>query len=248
MQQTITSLALKYSLPEAEIMANIETFFSTILSRWYSKEIMVVLRADLQLEAVGYDNSGGMLMQKPVNLRKIKKWGAIEKHLEHHLAKAAVLKHTVCYKTWEGELLWGEVYACDANNNLYVQTEVIPGKQITAVCPLNRIGCHERRSNAFAIGNKRAFHLRLVEPVLISGTPRLKVIVDRTSKTLVKNLLKEQLEKLSVTAELCCINRYVGHKSMVLTTKPIPKAAILAVDRELKERVQVEIVRTLPGR
>jgi len=46
---------------------------------------------------------------------------------------------------------------------------------------------------------------------------------------------------------LRCLKRYVGHKSIVLTTKQLPKAAIIAVDRELKERVQVKVVKSLPA-
>ncbi len=82
----------------------------------------------------------------------------------------------------------------------------------------------------------------------MSGTPRLKVIVDRVSKTLVENLLRNQMGHGAEKVQFRCVKRYVGHKSIVLTTKPLPKTAIIAVDRELKERVQVKIVKSLAGK
>jgi len=87
-------------------------------------------------------------------------------------------------------LLWGKITACDPEQNLYVAIEAIPGELVTAICPLNRIGIHERRTGDFAIGSKRAFHLRRVEPVLLHGIPRLNVVVDRVPKTLVETLLR----------------------------------------------------------
>jgi hypothetical protein len=159
-----------------------------------------------------------------------------------------VLKQTARYKPFEKELLWGEITACDAEQNLYVETEVIAGERVTAICPVNRIGMHERHSGNFAIGRRRAFHLRRVEPVLLNGTPRLKVVVDRVSKTLVETLLRSQLGPDAERIKIHCSKRYVGQKSIVYSTRRLPKSAILAVDRELKERVQVKIVKFLPGR
>jgi len=159
-----------------------------------------------------------------------------------------VLKQTAHYKPFERELLWGEITAIDAERNFYVETEVVPGERVTAICPLNRIGLHERHTRNFSLGRRRAFHLRRVEPVFLNGTPRLKVIVDRVSKTLVENLLRSHLGSEAERIRFRCVKRYVGHKSIVLTTKPLPKKAIIAVDRELKERVQVTIVKSLVSR
>jgi len=162
------------------------------------------------------------------------------------LAKTSILKQTGRYKPFERGLLWGEISASDPDYNLFIEAEIIPGERIIGICPINRIGFHERRSKRFSLGEKRAFHLRQVVPVVLNGTPRLKIIVDRISKTLVETLLKSYLSASDERTELRCIKRYVGHKSIVLTTRQLPKPAIIAVDRELKERVQVDIVRNLP--
>ena len=187
-----------------------------------------------------------MILQKPVDLLKMKGQKTLQRHLENGLEKTAVLKQAVRYKSFERELLWGEISSIDSDHNFHLETEIIPGERIRAFCPLNRIGPHERLTKDFSIGSRRAFHLRRVEPVSLNGTPRLKIIVDRVSKTLVENLLRSQIGPGAEIVQLRCLKRYVGHKSFVVTTKPIPKAAIIAVDRELKERVQVKIVKTLP--
>jgi len=219
-------------------MAEVETIFSAILSKWHGFEVMVFFR-DLKLEAVAYNNSGGVVMQRPIDLSKIKGRNTIIRELEIKLSKVAVLKKVAHYKPFEKGLIWGEITAIDAEHNFFVETELEPGECITAICPLNRIGLHERHNNNLSVGRKRAFHLRRVEPVLLNGTPRLKIVVDRVSKTLVENLLKSQLGSEAEKIGIKCVKRYVGHKSVVLTGKRLPKSAITAVDRELHERVQV---------
>ena len=71
-------------------------------------------------------------------------------------------------------------------------------------------------------------------------------MVDRVSKTLVETLLRSQLGPDAERIKLRCLKRYVGQKSLVLATKMLPKVAIIAVDRELRERVQVQVVTALP--
>lgn len=247
MQEIIASFTDKYGLTKTEVMAEIETVFSSMLSRWYGLPVMVFFRADLCLEAVAYNDSGGVIMQTSIDFCQIKGQKTLLRCLEDGLAKATVLKETAIYKCHEKEWCWGEMVGRDKEGNFLVEIKVMQNEPVIAICPLNRIGVHERNSVEFSLGRKRAFHLRLVEPVFLSGTPRLKIIVDRVSKTLVENLLRSQLELGVETVQLRCLKRYVGHKSVVLTTKPIPKAAIIAVDRELKERIQVQIVKSLPG-
>jgi len=247
MNEIITLFTGKYGLTRHEVMAEIETIFSLILSRWYGMEVLVFFREDHHLEAVTYNNSGGIIMQQQVDLAEIRGRNTLLRQLEENLAKVVVIKQVVRYKSYERELVWGEITAYDAEKNLYVETEPIPGEKVIACCPLNRVGVHERNSIEFAIGRQRAFFLRKIEPVILNGTPRLKVVVDRVSKTLVEKLLKSHLGPRGEKIQIRCVKRYVGHKSLVLTTKRLPKSAIIAVDRELKERVQVRIVKSLPA-
>jgi hypothetical protein len=245
MQEIIALLTDKYCLTRAEVVSEIEAVFSAMLSQWYRLEVMSFFREDFRLEAVAYNNSGGVIMQQSVDLSEMKGRNTIIRQLEMKLAKVEVLKQAAHYKPFERELLWGEIAAIDAEHNLFIETEVVPGEKVTAMCPLNRIGLHERHTKNFSVGRRRAFHLRRVEPVFLNGTPRLKVVVDRVSKTLVENLFRSQLELAEDKVQFRCVKRYVGHKSIVLATQPLPRKAIIAVDRELKERVQVLIVKSL---
>jgi hypothetical protein len=223
-------------------MTEIEKIFSATLSQWYRIEVMVFFRGDLQLEAVAYNSVGGVIMQRLIDFTTTRGFGTLQKNLEESLAKAALLKQTRSYKYYEKELRWGEITACDRENNLYVEIEVIPGEKITAVCPHNRRGLHERDSNKFSIGERRAFHLRRIDPVALKGTSRLKVVVDRVSKTLVETLLYDYLDSSVENISLHCTNRYVGQKSFVFTSKRLPKAVIVAVTRELREHIEVRFL------
>jgi hypothetical protein len=247
MQEIITLFTGKYGLTKTEVMAEIEIVFSTMLSRWYGMEVLAFFREDLHLEAVAYNSSGGVIMQQQVDIAEIRGRNTLLRQLEANLGKVVVLKQVVRYKSFERELVWGEITAYDSEKNLYVETEPISGEKVIACCPLNRMGVHERNSLEFMVGRRRAFHLRKVEPIILNGTPRLKVVVDRVSKTLVEKLLKSRLGPKGEKIQICCVKRSVGHKSIVLATKRLPNAAIIAVDRELKERVEVKIVKSLPA-
>jgi len=239
-REIIDSFTQKYGLTRAEVIAEIENIFSTMLSRWYRLEVMAFLREGYQLEAVAYSKTGGVITQKPVPITEIKGWNTIKRHIEYSLMKTALLKEVIKYKRFEKEVLWGEITARGRNGDLYVEAEIVPGERVIAICPLNRLGVHERNTARLAVGERRAFYLRQVEPVFLSNTPRLKVVVDRVSKTLVEKLLLEQLEEEEKNIKIHCVKRYVGHQSIVMTSKRLPKKAIVAVDRELKERVVVK--------
>ncbi len=241
MQETISLFTRKYGLTRSEVIVEIEKVFSGILTRRYGCEVMAVLQHDLQLVVVAYIGAGGIVQQRVIELNNIRGWNTIRKHLEKTLLKASVLKQTRQYKYYEQELRWGEIIAIDAERNYHVELEVIPGETVTAVCPLNRVGLHERSSGNFSIGEKRAFHVRRVDPVFLNGTPRLKVVVDRVSKTLVEELLKEQLGYSAEKMTIRCTKRFVGQKSFVVTSRRIPKPAIIAVTRELNEHMQVRV-------
>jgi hypothetical protein len=245
MQEIISIFTGKYGLTRNEVVTEVEKVFSEVFARRYGCEVMAVLQHDLQLEVVAYNEAGGIVQQRIIELNNIRGWNTIRKHLEKNLQKASVLKQTRQYKYYERELRWGEITAIDPESNYHIEMEVIPGEMVTAVCPLNRVGLHERSSGDFSIGEKRAFHVRRVDPVFLNGTPRLKVVVDRVSKTLVETLLKEQLGFSARKMTIRCTKRYVGQKSFVVASRRIPKSAIVAVKQELNEHMQVRVDRNL---
>ncbi|WP_448873192.1 hypothetical protein [Desulfobulbus propionicus] len=246
MQSIISSLANRYALSTVEVIQEIESAFARQLSRWCRQEVMVFLREGMQLEVVAYGKRNGLPVQQLFDLPAVLSSHQFKTILENHLATAAVIKQVRQLKGFERQQLWGEVIRNRACDHLLIETEIIPDEPIIAICPVNRIGLHERHTGRFQPGQRRAFHLRRIEPVLVNGTPRTKVILDRVSKTLTENLLRYHLGDAAHRFQFRCLTRYVGHKSIVLTTRRLPREVIIAVDRELQERIEVRIVKTLP--
>ena len=246
MQSIILSLASRYALSPAEVIQEIESAFARQLSQWYRQEVMVFLREGMQLEVVAYGKKNGLPVQHILDLPAVLSRNQFKTILENHLATAAVIKQARLLKGFERRLVWGEVVRNRTGDHLLVETEIIPDEPIIAICPLNRIGLHERHTGRFQPGQRRAFHLRRIEPMLVNGTPRTKVVLDRVSKTLTENLLRHHLGDSAHRFRFHCLTRYVGHKSIVLTTRRLPREVIVAVDRELQERIEVRIVKALP--
>ena len=246
MQSIILSLASRYALSTTEVIQEIESAFARQLSQWYRQEVMVFLREGTQLEVVAFGKRNGLPVQQILNLPAVLSRNQFKSILENHLATAAVIKQVRLLKGFERRLLWGEVVRNRVGDHLLVETEIIPDETIIATCPLNRIGLHERHAGRLQPGQRRAFHLRRIEPVLVNGTPRTKVVLDRVSKTLTENLLRHHLGDAAHRFHFRCLTRYVGHKSIVLATRRLPREVIIAVDRELQERIEVRIVKDLP--
>lgn len=245
MQSIILSLANRYALSTVEVIQEIESAFAQLLSQWYRQEVIVFLREGMRLEVVTYGKRDGLPVQKILDLPAVLSPRQFKNILENHLATAAVIKQVRLLKGLERQLVWGEVVRNRTGDHLLVETEITPNELIIATCPLNRIGLHERHTGRFQPGQRRAFHLRRIEPVLVNGTPRAKVVLDRVSKTLTENLLRYHLGDAADWFHFHCLKRYVGHRSIVLATRRLPREAIVAVDRELRERIEVRIVKTL---
>ena len=245
MQSIILSLASRYALSTTEVIQDIESAFASQLSQCFRQEVMVFLREEMRLEIVAYGKRKGLPIQQILDLPAILSRNQFKAILENHLATAAVIKQVRLLKGFERRLLWGEIVRNRVGDHLLVETEITPDDPIIAICPLNRIGLHERHAGRLQPGHRRAFHLRRIEPVLVNGTPRIKVVLDRVSKTLTENLLRHHLGDAAYRFQFCCLKRYVGHKSIVLTTRRLPREAIIAVDRELQERIEVRIVKAL---
>ncbi|WP_267926070.1 hypothetical protein [Desulfolithobacter dissulfuricans] len=194
--------------------------------------------------AQAYYNSDGIIRQIPIELTTMRGWNTLKRILNTNLAKAACLKEVARYKKCEKEMRWGEIIGRNTDGSLRVEIEIEDGNPIIATCPGNRIGLHER--DRLRVGQRRAFNIRRVEPVLLNKTPRIKVVVDRVSKNLVKNLLEDQL--VGVDVKIRCEKRYVGRKSFVVSNRFLPRKAILAAKQEFGEHIQVSVVNSLANR
>jgi len=79
MEKIITSFSNKYAISRNEIITEIESVFSSLLSQFYRMEVVVFFREDLRLEAIGYGRAGGMIIQTPIDISGIKNFPALKK-------------------------------------------------------------------------------------------------------------------------------------------------------------------------
>ncbi|MFH2122776.1 MAG: hypothetical protein ABIJ50_04760 [Pseudomonadota bacterium] len=234
--EIINSFVDKYGLSRGQIIAEIEKTLSAMLSQWHGTST-VVLFGDDQLQALRYAEHPGMTLQNQLELISARGWNTIVRVLDHNLGQAACLHEVAHYKRREHEMRWGEIIRKN-DDGFLVELEIEEGQPILAECPWNRIGVHERKE--LSVGQKRAFHLRRIDPILLRGIARVQVTVDRVSKNLVTTLFREQLGG-TTGIHVHCVKRYVGHKSFVSASGFLPKNIIKNVSQELREHIQVSV-------
>lgn len=231
----ISSFVDKYGLSRGQVIAEIEKTFSSMLSRWHGQNV-VVMFGDDQLTAFGYHHNSAEMVQVPIELTTMRGWNTIRRILDKNLGRAACMQEVAKYKHKEHGLFWGEIIKKNNDFSLSVEIEIEPGTPMVTTCLANHIGVHEREK--IIVGQRRAFHLRRVDPIRLNGTPRIRILVDRVSKNMVSGLLRSQLNG---AIKIRCLKRYVGRKSFVESSGFIPKKVILDASRELGEHIQVKI-------
>lgn len=236
--ETTRLLAIKHGLTIAEVVTVTERLFTTALEKWYGHDVVAILDEEEGLTANSYKNSHGIILQHNIEPLMLKRFmtGKTPRTLSLALEKFKVAKESAAYQRHKNEIRWGEVIGFEPDGTIRVEIEIEPNEKIIAFCPRNRLGVHER--HLIRTSQRRAWHLRMVEPVLINGTPRVKVTVDRVSKHLTTGLLRELFPGIN---GINCVKRYVGRKSFVVTPVLLPKKAIMAVKEELNEHLQINI-------
>ena len=236
--QIINAFVDKYGLSKGQVIAEIERTFSSMLSRWHRKNVVVVF-ADDQLSALGYHDDAAGPIQMPIDLATLRGWNTIKRILNKNLSTAACLDEVSRYKRKEKNIVQGEVISRD-EKSLGVELDMEFGVSLYATCPLHYLGKHER--GQLLVGDKKFFHIRRIESVIFGNIPRTRVIVDRVSKNLVVKLIKQQLNPQFHDIKLHCIKRYVGHKSFVRSSQYLPPKVIIEAAEELDEHIQVNVV------
>jgi len=241
MHEIICQFAAEYGLTRSEVIAEIERTLSSVLSRWYKRKVVVVYSQGIKASI--YDEANGEIMQKELDLTKLRGWNTIIRILRTNMMEISCRNEIRTLKRHEREMRWGEIVRRDSDGSLHVEIEIEDGCPITAICPSNRIGIHEH--DHLTVGQRRAFHIRRIDMVMFENVPRIVVIVDRVSKTLVENLLKSKVDD---DVHIRCVKRYVGHKSIVVSSRRLPREAIIAVDRELREGIEVKLLNGKKGK
>ncbi len=228
----------KYSFPRKQVIGEIEKVFSTMLSRWYRMNI-IVLYSDSSLKAFGYSKKAGCYVQREFDLKKDKPrgWQTIKRIIEQNMVRAACSEDYYLHRN-VSTIGWGSICDIDPGSKLIVELALAKNFEIYAECPITKIGHHERRTAAFSIGEKRAFWVQAIHPVTLNGTPRISVTLNRTSKHLPAMLMMEKMKDKELT--VACLHRYPGKKSFLIANKFVPKNVILTVENELHEYVQVK--------
>jgi hypothetical protein len=237
-RQIINAFIDKHGLSRGQVIAEIERTFSSMLSRWHRKNVVVIFQNN-QLSALGYHDDIAGPTQTPIDLATMRGWNTIKRILDKNLSTAACLDEVSRYKHKEKDIVLGEIIARN-EKNLGIELDMEFGVLLYATCPLQYLGNHERRQ--LLIGDRKFFHLRRVESVMFGDVPRTQITVDRVSKTLVVKLIKHQLKPNFHDIKLRCIRRYVGHKSFVESSRYLPKKIIIEVADELGEHIQVNVI------
>ncbi|WP_319548488.1 hypothetical protein [Desulfogranum marinum] len=237
--QIIDAFVNKHGLSKGQVIAEIEKTFSSMLSRWHRKNVVVVF-TDGQLSALGYHEDAAGPLQIQIDLATMRGWNTIKRILDKNLSTAACLDEVGRYKRKEKGIVWGEVISRD-ENSLGIELDMKFGVSLYATCPLQYLGKHER--GRLLIGDRKFFHIRRVESVMFGDIPRTQITVDRVSKTLVVKLIKHQLSPKFHEIKLRCTKRYVGHKSFVESSMYVPRKAITETAEELSEHIQVNVIR-----
>ena len=86
MRSIIALLASRHGLSRAEVLLEIESAFSALLSRWYRREVLVHFRQDLGLEAVAYVRVNGVVHQQVIDLPALLGRQRLSNFLERRLA------------------------------------------------------------------------------------------------------------------------------------------------------------------
>lgn len=242
-EKILTAFVDQYGLPRSTVLEVIVNTLSHILGRWHRMEVMVIY-SEGRLQAVGYSPFHGGLKDHDIDLRTMRGWNTIKRLIDQAMTRAVCLKEARAFKDQEHELRWGEILK-HLEDGLLVEVVMDDGQAILAECPYSRIGVHERHSEAFQRGAKRAFHLRRIDPILLNGTPRLRITLDRQSKRLPESLLRERLIAHGVRMtglSLFCEKRIVGMKTIIRVNRPIPRDPIIETAGELNgERIKIKV-------
>lgn len=235
----ISDLIDKYHLSKSQVVAEIEKTFSSMLSRWHQRNVVVVYTTEGSLEAVAYHNTSNGPEQIPIDISSTTRGlNTIKRILDKNLSKSSCFEEVDHCKRKEHEVFWGKIIGRD-EKCLSVELQLEFGVTLYATCPLKLIGKHER--DFLHLGDIKAFHLRRVDTVLIGDVTRTQITLDRVSKNLVEKLLVNDLQLSLSGMKVVCTKRYVGHKSFVDSNCFLPKKSIEKVSKELGEHIQITV-------
>lgn len=248
LRENILELGQEYGLQEFEVVSTIEDFFSSWLSAIHRQSVLVRLMEDYSLNACALNTLTGRFETKSITRQALqinkKGMNTIRRQIAQRLNLKAVAREiSFLLLKCNKRLVQGSIARVDkTTGTMHVEIKVQENQDpLMAVCeyahqtPLMRKDAHNLQ------GATMLFRVRRVVLAYWSGVPRVNVFLDRTSKKIVTALVRQNLQDPAGAYKPICVKRVAGGYSVVLSRKKLPKEVVLAVDRELKERILVLI-------
>lgn len=159
--------------------------------------------------------------------------------IENELRVAQVLREYENLQSLQGKVVPGVIRKIRVVGNVLVEmelTDLFERYILMGVCPLRYQPPHERKS--YFLGETRMWYVTSVCPVASHNHARVHVQLSRATIQLPAILLSTH----SGIDKIKCIRRILGGESHIVTHQRIPRDAITAVIKELKENVRVQIL------
>jgi hypothetical protein len=159
--------------------------------------------------------------------------------IELELMKRSSAMEALEIGTLRGSMVTGRVEGLLINGALKVRTEINHGfrtRTYVCECPVFRQPRHERLG--YKTNIVMPFIVESCLPVTDGNRAWVRIVVSRTARSLPALLLTE----LTGISGIKCLRRLPGAKSELVTRKVIPKSAINAVGKGLKEHLHVVVL------
>lgn len=231
-------LMAKYGLSPDETALAIEDAITATLSAAFSTEVHVRLGERVEISALRSTSDPDFYAVDPAALSgQLRR--QVRQRIEHELEKRQTLRDWERLRCLRGSLVRGEPGKHLPNGDLPVTLQIedhYRGLILTGLCPCRYLPPQER--GPLATGTLKTFFVTSVLPVWERRRAKVLIRLSRTSPALPELLLRQ----LSGADGLRCRRRIAGAFSEIDTPRPLPREAILAVGRELGERIIVRVL------
>ena len=230
---------IPHDLLEDQTADAIETAISRTLSTMLRMDVLVRLDSNLEIIAINRAHTDTEPIR--IDLSEISKQGRrqIRRQIELELEKQQALYECSHLHPLRGQVVSGEIRKISSNGDITVALELDDHFQqytLAGICPSRHLPPKER--GLFSLGEVRMFLVTSVLSVQKRGRFKVQIRLSRTSKTLPERLLRQ----VSGLQDIRCLKRIAGAFCEIETIKFIPKDAIKAVGKELKERIIVRVL------
>ncbi len=245
-RQLAEGLARKHGLPVGEILDDVEQSIATVLTDRYGEAVTAYFtnKGNLEVWRDGGHNGGNGYTR--LNPRRIRTqdpaiMGQIRAAVESGIRERVSLQAYEAFKVLRHTAVRGRIIRTQEDGQAYVDILVLGGfETCVGVIDLRNQPPQERWT--YYPGQEYWFYVSkvLYVPDVINEGSAFRVVLSRTSRTLVEKVLWEHSRKHEIYTEIKCIRRIAGYMSHVKSRERLPKEAILKTSKEFGgERIVV---------